>query len=140
MLDAARLEQVLIGVGQQDLAGRSSGLGIFEAPLVARQPEVRPAQRDGAGRHDQHLLAARLQAGQFVGNGLEPGAIELARGRSTSSEEPILRRSSRRAAPLQDGAVPVADMAPASGRGGSAPVRPGLIASGPLRTTPRMSA
>ena len=49
-----------------------------------------PAERDGAGRHEDHLPAGLRERGDVVGQRGEPGGLQLPVARSTSRLEPIL--------------------------------------------------
>ena len=71
-------KRLLIGVGQPDLAGGGGRLLFLEPQGAFRQAEMAPADGDGAGRDDQHLLAGRLQCRDIVGQGIQPVAPDLA--------------------------------------------------------------
>ena len=89
--DFARLQELLVGVREANLTDRRSRLTLLEFQLARAQPEVPPAERDGAGGHQNDLLSP-------LAHGRATSAAKLsshARFRrpfsaSTSSAEPTL--------------------------------------------------
>ena len=74
--DAA--QALLVGVGEDDLADGGGGLLLVEALRPALQPELAPAERDGAGGDDDRLLAAGDQLRHVGREPVEPGLAHLA--------------------------------------------------------------
>ena len=74
--DLVRLQQLLVGVREANLADRRSRLTLLEFQLAGVQPEMPPAERDRARGHQDHLLAALAQARDVRRKALQPCAIE----------------------------------------------------------------
>src|SRR5690606_34071992 len=72
------LEQVLVGMGEADLADRRRGLLVLQRQRTTCQAELPSPERDSAGGHDDDLLAAPAHALQVLHQGLQPGAVEPA--------------------------------------------------------------
>ena len=85
--DAVARERLLIGVREPDLPGRRGGLLFLEPEPPSGEAELPPADRDRAGRHEDHLLAAGPAAGDVVGQ----------RRRATAGEPRRSRRPTGRA-------------------------------------------
>src|SRR6516164_2645124 len=89
-------ERFLIGMGEADLPGGGSGLLFLESEPPTGEPEMPAAYRDRARRYEDYLLATRTAAGNIVGQGVEPWAVNLAavrgqRGRTDLYDEPPSR-------------------------------------------------
>jgi hypothetical protein len=67
-------------VCQSDLAHGRGGLAQLQLQRTRRELQLTPAQRDGAGGHEHHLLFARAQAQQVFDEAFEPGPIDLSAG------------------------------------------------------------
>ena len=85
-----RLEHRLIGAGQRNLADGGRRLRLLELERALGQSQHVAPQCNGAGGHDDHLLACLDQRGNVRGKRFEPGGFELTAGRSTSRLDPIL--------------------------------------------------
>ena len=75
--EPARLEHGLVGAGERDLPDGGGGLRFLELQRALGEAQHVPAERDGAGRHDDHLLAGLDERGNVVGQRVEPGGFEL---------------------------------------------------------------
>ena len=73
------LEHFLPCVREADLANGRRRLAFLELELAGREPELAPAERDGAGGDDHDFLAAGPHRRDVRGQGLEPRAIDAAR-------------------------------------------------------------
>jgi hypothetical protein len=76
--EAARLEDLLPGTRQPDLADRGRGLALLQPESPRGQPQMPTPHRDRARGDDDHLLAPLGRAGEIVGEALQPGAVEAA--------------------------------------------------------------
>ena len=75
---AVGLQRLFPGPHQRRLAGGGGGLFLGQRQPAPAQPQAATAQGHGAGRHHQHLLAARPQPGQVGGEVGQPGAVRRA--------------------------------------------------------------
>jgi hypothetical protein len=75
---AVASERFLIRMCEADLPGRCRGLLFFEPQPPAGEAEVSSANRDRSGGDKDHLLPSGTTAGDVVGQGVEPLAVDLA--------------------------------------------------------------
>ena len=75
---AVGLQRLFPGPHQRRLAGGGGGLFLGQRQLAPSKPQAATTQGHGAGRHHQHLLAARPQPGQVGGEVGQPGAVRRA--------------------------------------------------------------
>ncbi len=73
------LEHFLPRVRETNLADGRRGLAFLELELAGREPELAPAERDGAGGDDHDFLPAGTHRRDVRGERLEPCAIDAAR-------------------------------------------------------------
>ncbi len=73
------LEHFLPRVRKTNLPDGRCGLAFLEFELAGREPELAPAQCDGAGGDDHDFLTAGTHRREVRGEGLQPRAIDAAR-------------------------------------------------------------
>jgi len=98
--DVVAGQGLLIGMGEADLPGRGRRLLFLETQGAAAQPKMATADRDRAGRDDDHILVAGAAARDVIDQRVQPGAMDLAilideQGRADLDDEPS-RRGQRR--------------------------------------------
>ena len=74
--DVVVLEQFLVGVRQADLAHGRGRLLLLQRQHPIGQAQLAAPEGDGAGRHEDDLLAPAAQSPQVIHQGLQPGAVE----------------------------------------------------------------
>jgi hypothetical protein len=65
-------EARLVGMGQIDLADRGGGLLVLKLEIARLEAEQRPAERDRARGHHDHLLAAVPAGGEILRQRFQP--------------------------------------------------------------------
>ena len=75
-LDVVTTQRFLVGMHELHLPGRGAGLQTLEAGPAPIDAERSRAQRNGTGRHDNHLAGVRPQRGNVVREGIQPAAIQ----------------------------------------------------------------
>ena len=93
--DAVAGEGLLIGMGEADLAGGGRGLLLLQPQRAGGEAEMAPADGDGAGGDEDHLLPLGAERGHVVGQGVEPAPADVAalvvdqQGRADLDHDPL---------------------------------------------------
>ena len=75
--DAVAGQRVLVSMGEPDLSGGCGGLLFLQSEPPSSKAEMPPSHGNRAGGHKDHLLTARSEAGDVVGERIEPWPADL---------------------------------------------------------------